>query len=283
MDYFLRDKAQPEGPYDLMAIIRKIRNGAVSESTMLSQGMQGEMKPAGQLSELQEFFHSADTDNVIISHVVNPHSRRPQRTFSQILRQHLAGMLSAPGVAIYSGIYVVIWLLVGMLFMMEPNIIKSMIGVTCAYFIMGPYLYGIHRFVRGNPVRTGDIIAQTKASAVQLLLASLVVGFLMFPPLILTHYVLTERMLAVSLPIFFLVLFIILTFFAFVPLLIVQKKSNFMDAILESSRFAMANKGENLGLIFGLASLNFLLLPFLPIVLPITSTALAEMYEEHLG
>lgn len=280
MDYFIRDKQQPDGPHDMMALIRKIRNGAIGESTIISKGIEGELKAAGQWPELAEFFASADTDDVVISR--HAHAKPPKQ-FIDILVQNIQFLRNNPIIAVYSGFFVVLWLIVGALFLAAGHILPSLVGVVLSYFLLGGYFHGIYRFVRGNPLGFGGLVAKVGATAIPMLLASVIFAFLMLPALIIYHYVLPQDMAAISLPIVFISMFIIMTFFAFVPLLIVQKRRKFLEAIFESYRAVMQNKAENIGIVFGLTTLNFIFLPFLPVILPITSTALAELYEEQFG
>ncbi|MBM3618122.1 MAG: DUF4339 domain-containing protein [Alphaproteobacteria bacterium] len=280
MDYYIRDKQQPDGPHDMMALIRKIRNGALSEHTFISKGLDGEMKAAGQWPELMEFFASADTDDVVVSR--HAHAKT-QKSFPDILAQNIQFLRNHPIIAVYSGVFVVAWLIIAAVFFANGNIISNLIGTALCYFLLGGYFHGIRRFVHGNPLRVGDVLGTIGATAVPMILASLIFAFLMLPALILHHYVIPDDMAAVSLPILFILLFTVMTFFAFVPLLIVQKRRKFLEAIFDSYRAVMHNKAENIGIVFALTTLNFIFLPFLPVVLPVTSTALAELYEEIYG
>lgn len=279
MNYFIRDKVLAEGPYDLMAMIRKIRNRTVVQTTLISAGAGGEPKAAGEWKELEEFFQDGDEDSSATDFV----RIKPSHNFQELLGQNINFLKGNPAIAMYSGIFMVGWLLVGMLFLFERDIIKSLIGITLSYFFMGGYLYGMHKYVRGNPVRTSDVLAKMLSSAFPMLTVSLVVALLMVPGLIIAYYILPPEKLSVSLPILFSLLFLIMTFFAFTPLLIVHKRRHVLEAILESIRLVLRHKGENLGIVFGLTTLNFLFLPVLPIVLPITSAALVELYEESMS
>ncbi|MGB1540093.1 MAG: hypothetical protein ACPG80_03970, partial [Rickettsiales bacterium] len=76
---------------------------------------------------------------------------------------------------------------------------------------------------------------------------------------------------------------ILLTFFAFSPLLIIDQKKDFWDALRISKEAVLANNAQNLGLVFALISLNFILLFLLPLTLPVTMAALVEIYDEQFS
>jgi hypothetical protein len=286
MDYYIKDGDNTDGPYDMMAIIRKVRNGSVTEQTPLAGSVFEEPKPAGTYQEFTDFFkeeraqpHQGAYNPGQATH---QHAHRPARSLMSLLSFGVDFLRNNIFAAIYSCLFMVAWVLIARVFMYHGQLAMTLIGVGLSYFLMGGYLFGILRFVRGNPVTFGLVLAKMVSSALNMGLAALVVAFVMLPPVLLT-YVMGDALLVVTLPLLFLWLLIVLTFLAFAPLLITQRDMDFWDAIRQSARVVMLNKGQNLGNVFGLMALNFILCLGMPVVFPVTMGALVDLYDEHLG
>jgi uncharacterized membrane protein len=76
----------------------------------------------------------------------------------------------------------------------------------------------------------------------------------------------------------------IFSIYIFTPLLIVDHKMEFWDAMETSRKLVMGSGIDNMGIIFALVVINFIggLLIFLPLLftLPVTMSALCDMYDE---
>lgn len=280
MAYFIRDKAQPDGPYDMMGIIRKIRNGAIRESTPMSNEAEGALKPAGDFVELQDFFKDSDPDDVVVSRSPAAQRKAPP-SFTLLMSRQLSFLMQNLSIAIYSGVFMLVWLSLAYL-IFSGDLISVCIGVVMSYFLLGGYFYGVHKYVRGNPLEVSDIKEVVVGNASQMLIAAVVFTLVMSPAIAAVMFCEQENM-PVTLPFLFTLLLVTMTFFAYVPLLIVHKRLPALKAITVSLRAVMANKGESLGVVFGFTALNFLFLPFLPLVLPLTSCAIADLYDEYVG
>lgn len=279
MEYYIKDTDKPDGPYDMMAIIRKVRNGTVTADSPLATSIFEEPKAASQYPELHDFFSEEREEMPSIAAMGGP---RGPRNLKSLLRTGTDFLKQNHFAAVFSGLFMIAWLLFASVFMFNHNIIMSVIGIALSYFLLGGYLYGVVRYARGNPVTPGLIIGRMAQTAVNMLVVALVVAIVMLPGVMLT-VMLGPEMLFLSLPILFIFLLVILTFLAFAPLLVTDKQRDFWDAIQGSARFITKNNGQYLGTVFALIALNFLLLPLMPIILPITMGALAEVYDEHFG
>lgn len=279
MEYYLKDTDKPDGPYDLMAIIRKVRNGTVKQDTPIAASLFEEGKPAAEYPELKDFFSEEREELQSIASIGRP---RGPRTFKSLLRSGAEFLKQNHFSAVFSGLFMIAWLLIAAIFIFQKGVVSSTIGIALCYFLMGGYLFGIVRYARGNPVTPGLIIGRIGQTAVNMLMVSLVVAVVMLPGVMLAA-IMGADMLFISMPVLFIFLLVVLTFLAFTPLLITDKRRDFWDAIQGSARFITANKGQYLGTLFALIALNFLLLPLMPVILPITMGALAEVYDEHFG
>lgn len=275
MEYFIKDTETPDGPYDMMAIIRKLRNGSVVEDTLIANTVFEEPRPASSFPEFQDFFREeAEAEEGV-------HEPRPAPSFGALLRTGIGFLKQNHFAAVYSGLFMIIWLLLAMMLMVQQSVILSLAAIGGSYFFMGGYLYGILRFVRGNPVNFPLILGIILSTAVNMGVVSIVLAAVMFPGVLLVD-MLGPDMLAISMPVLFIFLLVALTFLAFAPLLITDRKRDFWDAMLGSVRIVMCHKGQNLGNIFGLVALNFLLFPLMPIVLPLTMGALVDLYDGYV-
>lgn len=294
MDYYIKDGENTDGPYDMMAIIRKVRNGSVTPQTPLAGSIFEEPQPAGSYEEFTDFFAEQQERMAEQQKQQYHHHSQSGASYQTPIRQGQGKSLMAlltDGVdflrqniaaAIYSSMFMVAWVLIARLFMYEGQLAAVLLGIGLCYFLMGGYLYGILRYVRGNPVTPSLVALRMVESAVHMGLLSLVVAFLMLIPVLLT-YILGVKMLVVTLPLLFLWLLIVLTLFSFSPLLIAQRNMDFWEAIKASMRVVTFNKGQNLGNIFGLNALNFILCLGMPVVFPVTMAAIVELYDEHFG
>jgi hypothetical protein len=278
MEYYIKDTENADGPYDMMAIIRKVRNGTVHENTPLATTLFEEPKPAGSYSEFADFFNEDTQD----SHHTITVTSRGARNLQTLLMTGVEFLKHNIVAAMYSGVFMIAWVLIAMMFMSKGSILMSLLGVALCYFLMGGYLYGILRFIRGNPVTPGIIFGKMGSTAVNMGVVSVVVGFCMLPFMTAAH-LLGDGLLVVTLPLLFIALLSIFTVLSFTPLLITYKGLDFWDAMRESLRVVTMNKGQNLGNVFGLMALNFILCFAMPVIFPITMAALVELYDEYFG
>lgn len=276
MEYFIKDTEKADGPYDMMAIIRKVRNGSVTEDTLLAPSLFEEPKPAKEYREFQDFFNEEQEE---LQSIASTGTRRG-RNFSGLMRSGAEFLRQNHFSAVYSGLFMIAWLVLVMVFMFHNNIMMTLIGVALCYFLMGGYLYGILRYVRGNPVTPGLVLHRMGRTAINMAVVSCVVAVVMLPGVLIATLLGTE-MLFISLPVLFIFLLVVLTLLAFAPLLVTDKGRDFWDAMLGSLRVITMNKGQQLGNVFALIALNFILLPLMPVILPITMGALVELYDEY--
>lgn len=275
MDFYLRDTNHPDGPHDLMAVIRKIRNGSITEKTLISVSIDGPPIPAGEMPELKECFEEELNGTAGIASVA-----RPPKGFKSFLTFGMDVLRSSTSVSIYSGLYIIIWLILCYMLVFS-GWGKAVVGTALCYFFLGGYQYTILRQIRGNPVEFSIILSRLMAVIVPLGIVSFIFGALMMPFYFLVFSVFSGAWLGIGLPILFICLLGLLTLFAFAPLYIMDRERDFWDAIRDSVSLVMRKKGHWLGIVFGLISLNFLLILLLPVVLPITMSALADIYDEN--
>ena len=283
---YIRETERPDGPYDMMAVIRKIRNGVIGEDTLVSFYPDEEPAPASAIPEVLALIEEEKQSGIQPAAVAAPTAPRvfgggrPQKNLFKLLSgPGLDFLRNSMNAAIYSGVFIVLWLIIGASLIYGGSVMSALIGIILCYFLMGGYLFGVLRYVRGNPVNPGEVIRQMKATLPHMGIVSLIVGMLMLPGLVLVLKVLTGDNIVISLPIMFLTLLVVMTFFAFAPLLIIDRGMDFWDAITVSSKIVRSN--NNIGIVFGLIAINFILFFLMPIIFPMTMGVLVELYDEY--
>lgn len=277
MEYYIKATGKADGPHDLLAVMRKVRNGTITEDTPLATSLFDEPRPAGSYKELSDFFAEAGE---MQHHQATPSAPRRPRSITSLLASGTEFLKNNFGAAIYSGFFMIAWVIIGIIFVGKGGVIMPLLGIGLSYFLLGGYFYGIIRMVRGNPVTPGLILGKMGSTATNMGVVSLVVAVLMLPAVVLAA-LLGEEMLYLTLPVLFIFLLSIFTILSFSPLLITQKNLDFWDSMRGSLRAVTMNKGQNLGNVFGLMAMNFLFCFAMPVIFPITMAALVELYDEH--
>ncbi len=280
--YILDDVGNHAGPYDLVYIVKKIRNGSITGNTQISLDKFSPACKASEIEEIADFLEEAQTETVSMNDTVNKKSK----PLSLWLRNGWNFLQANQLSTLYSGCYVVFLLVsTGVISILFPPTLE-MLGyatslILAQYFFTG-YFYSVLRMVRGQPVDYSFIKLKMQPHRKALFIASLMMSFFIICGILLMvsgGSAAVVGLLIVALPGFYK-----LTIFIFAPLLILDKGMNFWDA-LETSRKTIRSKGmETTGIIFALLIINFLfgLLFLIPMIisLPITMAAISEMYDE---
>lgn len=276
MDYFIHVEGQtPEGPLDLVAIIRRIRNGSITEETLIAVGGQGNPRQIVSYTEFSTFFAE---DRALLAGAAGVVVRR--RTLLGQLKVGFEFLNENWWVSIYSGAFMFLWVMIWAVFGKPESLFGITLAIFLSYFLTGPYLYGLMRLMRGHPLAFGSVLSHTLRGSVGLVVASLIVAMLMLPLAALITKVLSGTGLVLGVPLFFIVLLTLWTAFAYVPLLVLEKKRDFYDAVRESLAATFGRGAEKLGIVFALVAINFILFPLLLLILPISMAGLLDMYEE---
>jgi len=287
--YYIIEDQDVAGPYDLIMIMRKIRNGTLTPTTLIqmSENDASTTKIAHEWPELAEFFDD-DADNWTISldhgHLKNHSLRATLKSGWSFLQRNMITSL-------FSGIFVlvIISLLAAIYLVVPPvpvalRVFAYMAVFIFAHFLLSWYLLIILRMVRGQPADMRYLQKKLFPVLDQLLIFSTVVSI----PAIIGLGILALGKTMV----FYIAGMLILTIpggfalatFAFVPLLITDQGYNLWDAMSASRKAVFKSGTENIGIIFALFVINFIsgLLVLLPmaITLPVTAGSLAEIYDE---
>lgn len=278
MEYFIHNVEGIDGPHDYMAMVRKIRNQTLQEDTLIGTADSEPAMPASSFKEFHPFFQSQAAEQ--------HQGEVTKKTLFSLLAHGTDFIKNNMGVILYTAVFMLLWLLLWLVFIYQSGTFSITCGIMLSYFFVGPYLYGFVRFVHGNPVQVSDLVGRSIATLVPMGVVSIIVAMLMLPAVVFIHSVIGNEQSTmgaglIGLVILVLLLLVILTFFIFAPLQVVDRGVDFWDAIVSSTKVVLANKAYNLGIIFALLSLNALLLPLMPIILPITMAAIVELYDDY--
>ena len=266
MKFYIVDNGKKEGPFDLLAMIRKIRSGAIDQDTLLMIDGQDEIQPAIEIPKLQDIFLEKEESDANAQNL----SLRKQ-SLSSSLRSGWMFYQSNQISTVYTGVFILSLILATSFFhFITSGIFRVpgyMMATIAGFFGLSIYMFLILRMNRGQPTDINYIKQITLEYVKPLLISSCCiaimasVGFLLIIPGLF-----------------------IFSIYIFTPLLIVDHKMEFWDAMETSRKLVMGSGIDNMGIIFALVVINFIggLLIFLPLLftLPVTMSALCDMYDE---
>jgi hypothetical protein len=272
MKFIIHYKTDAEGPFDLVTVIRKIRNGSVHADTPISErdemGEITEPQPAAEHPELVDFFNNKEE-------ATTQNRRAPAKRDYRFMNQFRKGIdffNRHQSSAVGSGILLISVL--GLLLIsikLVPTLllpVAIILTVTLGHIGLAFFELSLLRMYRGQPVNLpfiskkflGELPGIAIFSAIITMLSLIGGVFLLIPGLL------------------------ILTLYIFAPLLIIDQGMDYWEA-METSRIKVLSQGMDfVGIIFGLLVLNALavLCLFFPLVftLPMTFAAIIDAYED---
>jgi GYF domain 2 len=283
--FIVAQDGQKSGPYDVVSIVKRIRNGGITTETLVSTDKDPSVKAAGDWPELAEFLQEQNTEETKSD---EPHKVK-SRSLAYRAKSGWNFLQFNQLTTIFSGLYVLFAILsAGMVSVLFPKSLQ-MLGYSACFiltqFFFTGYMYSVLRMVRGQPVDYAFIKDKMKPLIKPLLITSLMMSFFIiigFLCIISGGVMSTIGLMIVALPGFYS-----MSLYIFAPLLILDKGMDFWEA-LELSRKTVQKSGlENTGVIFALLIINFLagmffLIPMI-VSLPITIGAISDMYDESFA
>ena len=279
MEYFIVTDGLKQGPFDIVSMIRKIRNGQLLPDTLISDSPIGDPVAAMEYSNLREIFE----EQAIIGDI----SIKEQVDITAITFKHLFSRAKefldthSMGIPIAGGFILTI---IVSAFMVR-SLIPSEIGNTIAGSILGYFIFMLMqacylRMVRMQPLSISYITSTLKRYGVSMLGASAIIGVLAFA--------IPAMVSAVSMPLAIILLFIpgtIITFLTyFAALLIVYRGFSPVQAITGSAAFLKKLGSDNVVTIYTLILINYIAaapIILLLVTLPLTVAVLNEIYDDN--
>jgi len=66
MDYYIVVNGQKQGPFDVLSLIKKVKNGTVSAQTQVSKAEDGPYRPAGEVEELKSILKAESGQRAVL-------------------------------------------------------------------------------------------------------------------------------------------------------------------------------------------------------------------------
>lgn len=285
-EYHIIQGSNISGPYDLVTIVKKIRNGSLTVDMLVHRSDQQDPQPAINWEELKEFF--------VISHGTGKdlHMRDAKPLFlMELIKNGIIFLQHNPMAAIYSAIIIIIPAIMAWVINTSvPEEIRTFCQIPLIlflYFMLACYLLLVSRMTRGQQADIEHLISRINKAErgwLKLLHVSLLISFPVIVGIIL--FVCFDELLLSLLGLFIMIVpgIYTITVYSFAPLLIIDNGVGVWKA-MEASRSAVLKGGaDNFSVYFSLNAINFIagLLVLLPLVvtLPVTASAICECYDE---
>jgi hypothetical protein len=290
--YHILAGSSQKGPYDLVMLIRKIRNGSLTDDALVTEEGEKDPRRAKEWPELAEYFIEKKEVRNLTGDKERSDVFSLSRAFQggwQFLQQNLVA-------CIFSGFSVLLCLLMlSGVYAVLPPPINTMGYMACFVFfqlLFSCYMLLVLRMIRGQPADFDYFSSKFFPAIKSLLLLGLIVSipsliglFLLTNRQILSNYEDNEWLISLAgLLILVIPGLYVLSLHVFAPLLILDQGYTVWEAI-QMSRKAILRYGIGessiiytiyLALFFGAM---MAMLP-LALLMPITTSALCEFYEE---
>lgn len=285
-EYYIVSEQDASGPYDIVALVVKIRNRTLLKEHYISRNDVEETRPAGEWQELKGFFLELEARK---EEAVAGQAVLKKRNLFSCLKYGSFFLQQNMTATVFSGIFVlwVIAITTGINFLVPPGFraFLYIAGFIFIYFLFSCYMLMILRLQRGQPLHTEYFVDKIKQSYQKVIRISLVISF----PIIIGIIFLTafEDSIYFAIAGLFIIVIpgiYIITVYSFAPLLIFDQGYEVWDAMETSRKYILKSGSDNFGIYFSLNAINFIaaLLVILPMVitLPITMASVAESYDE---
>jgi hypothetical protein len=285
-DYYIHSGSSRQGPYDLVMIVRKIRNGQLPGTTPVQLG-DGEIQPAQKLPELAEFFSEkkdewADTSK---------HGQLHNHGLSAMLGTGLRFLQHNQMSTIFSAVLLLgVIMVTGLFYLILPDslhVIAYVIGFWVSLVMLSCFQLSILRMTRGQSNDIFYFSNKILPKLPSLMVASFFISLPANIGLVLLTVSDSQILSIIGLVVFAIPGLFTITLYAFAPLLILDQDYSAWSAMSISRKAVFKSGIENIGVLFALFVINFTasLFALLPVMisLPITMSALTDIYDNFFG
>lgn len=280
MAYYINVDAQRTGPFDLITMLKKIRNGSVLPETLVSTDTV-EAQPAGSFEELRDVFveisgGSAQGEALSGTGISTYADLDLKRSLLSGFAFLQTNMLSIT----YGGLTLILILVLAVLFSFI-YLLGNILAFIGGYIIYAGYTFYILKNYRGQHVNAELIVRRTKQNFMNLGTAGLI-ALIAFSAAVSLAVAVSSWFILLAIPGLF-----VFTLFCFTPFLIMDQNLPFGEALRRSKDCVLGSDLDDFGVLFALTVINFvagmaMLFP-LAVSLPLTTAALAEIYDERFG
>lgn len=279
--YYIIENNIHHGPFDMVAMMKKIRMGNVLPDTSLCNSKDPDtVFQANQIPQFASYF-----DELAENDYSNPFDEVLKFSTKQSIIDGWQFILDNQLSVAFAGVLLICGVILNIIFA-PAGIIGSIISSALLFVLFTCYLIYLQRINRGQVFDGAYIVSKIKPN----ILSVLTCGFIIFFPIGLGVGLLMEDNNLLSLiGVTIMVIFGIpmLSLFIFAPMLIVDRNISFIDALSISLKACKnKTKGDIFTIIFTLMFLNYIgamvfLIPLL-FTMPITLSAICNIYDEIL-
>jgi len=279
MEYFLLLDGKKQGPFDMIAIIKKVKNGALNAESLISQGAGAEFVKASDIPEVAELIEEHAHPNVDGS------SFGGKITLKACVLE---------GVELWSRRIIDYTLLAGLVLAaafgvrmlaskaMPDSILPAYLGGVLAIFLFSLFFCYVLETKRSQSIDIKEFLQVVKRNALGFAGLSLFLGLFILP----YGIGMTAGLL------FNFVFVFIITLLVFTPFLAKDAGVGVLESARLSAKRVIKVGGDNFGVIFAVVALNLfvailpgLIMPELLgiglfLSLPVTISALAYIYDQ---
>ncbi len=268
MRFYIKNETAQEGPFDLVAMVRKIRSGSISPDLLVLEEHDEVAVPAGQHPQLHSFFREMEIEAARVETRGDTRTLAFVPAFKRGIQFLIANHFSAIYGAVAIGSTLLLFTLLTAILPSFMSPLSLLLSWIFLQFSLGILLFMCLRLHRGQTHDLSSVLPFIRRSAIPLAFCSALVGIF---SVIGSFVLIVPGIVALAL-------------YSFAPLLIIEQNYDFWDA-MELSRKTVMKHGRSLfEVVFGFAVVNVLAgalygLP-LAVALPITFGALAEIFDE---
>ncbi len=265
--HILHHNGTREGPFDLILLIKKVRNGRLKYDDVVEDDQNGEGIAAIMHPALAEVFHEMEQNQDQPADVAT----RSMLDLKRLCKDGFSFLQEHHGITVYSGLYVIASIVPALVaWAVLPGFIAFFVAAAAqilGVFALGGLLWMILRMHRGQPADPDTIMRTLKQRQSVLLRTSVIIGLLSY-----------VGFLFFAVPGLF-----VLTFTMPALLLVMEYDMEPWEAIALSRRKIQALGLESIGVLFAMSVIGFVggLFIFPPVLLlPIAMHAFAVVYDE---
>jgi hypothetical protein len=263
MMFFIMQEGKETGPYDMAGLVRKVKNGSLQPNSLVRSDTSQTHLPASQYQELQQFFQNQEADTL-----PGNGGARGALDIKQILKNGWRFASTSTHALKATGIVMILSVIITALLIKIPAYAGLLIAFMLGYVLYAGLFAYIAKFARGQFIEFSEIKARVGRHKKDLLLAGLT----------LSVPVMAGSVLFLAPGI------LIMTLFAFTPLLILERGLGFSAALKSSCKAVTSMNADNFSVVFTLMAILTLggvmgILPLL-VVLPMVTHGLTEVFDD---
>jgi hypothetical protein len=266
--YYIVQNNEREGPYDLLSMIRKIKNGRISRRSMVAVDAYEDPKEAEHYPQLLEVIE----DQEKLSDQSTPDIDKGITIFSAF-RNGWEMFQMNQVTALITGLFAMIALFGIMFLSVIPSAaLQGALSAVWGYFVFNMYLIVLSRKARMQLIHNDFytwLLRRSKPIFLFSLLGSIVPGVL---PALLYGVIGKPAVFLVFVP-----GLLVVTYLLFVPLVIVDQNVGIKEALAINARKMKEAGIDFYSVIFGLVAVN--IIPLFPVTMPVSLGAACDSYD----